>query len=220
MNKEDFNNLDPKTFGNWPIPIKGLIIIVLCTATLFAGYWFDTQNQITDLAKLQEEEHKKVKEFEDKQWKAATLPKLKEQLVQIEAQLKELLGKLPNNVQVDELIRDISKTVLAHGLTQELFKPEYNNEKSEKGVYVKLPIKLKASGDYHAFGKFVSGVAALHRIVTLHDVSITQNKKNGKQPLTLEITAQIYRYLEKSEEEEKKPKKTKPPKPKKSGHGH
>jgi len=182
MNKEDFNNLDPKTFGNWPIPIKGLIIIVLCTVTLFSGYWFDTQNQITDLAKLQVEEQKKVKDFKKKQWKAATLPKLKEQLVQIETTLKELLGKLPNNVQVDELIRDISKTVLANGLTQELFKPEYKNEKSEKGVYVKLPIKLKASGDYHAFGKFVSSVAALHRIVTLHNVSITQNKKNDKQP--------------------------------------
>lgn len=205
MKAEDFSNLDPKNFGNWPMPVKGLIILILCALTLFAGYWFDTQNQLAKLAKLQRQEGELKKKFENKQWKAATLPKLKEQLAQIESTLSELLRKLPNKAQVDELIRDISQSVLANGLKQELFQPEYRRETKEKGLYVKLPIKLRAKGDYHSFGKFISGVATMNRIVTLHNVSIksSQNVKEESHPQKLEMIAQIYRYLEDSEEEDK-----------------
>ena len=203
MKMEEFSNLDPKNFGNWPIPVKGVIILVLCAITLFAGYWFDTQNQLAKLAKSQRQEGELKQKFENKQWKAATLPKLKEQLAQIESTLSELLRKLPNEAQVDELIRDISQSVLANGLKQELFQPEYQKETEEKGLYVKLPIKLRAKGSYHSFGKFVSGVATMNRIVTLHDVSIesSKNAKDETYPQTLEMIAQIYRYLEESEEE-------------------
>jgi type IV pilus assembly protein PilO len=197
MNIEDFSQLDPVNIGNWPIPIKGLIIVVLSVVTLFAGYWFDTQNQIAELAKVQNEEVVLKKTFKTKQLKAATLPQLEDQLVQIKFILKELFKKLPSDAQVDELIRDISRTVLASGLKQELFEPQYKGQREEKGLYVKLPVKLRAKGDYHAFGKFVSGVAAMTRIVTQHDVSITSPTKQGTDKLlTIEITAQIYRYLE------------------------
>lgn len=192
MKLDDLSNLDPANFGNWPIPIKAVIIVVLCAAALFAGYWFDTQNQIADLAQIQAKEEELKKTFKVKQLKAATLPKLEEQLVQIDFILKELFKKLPSDVQVDELIRNISQTVLASGLKQELFQPNYGGKRSEKGLYVKLPVKLRAKGDYHAFGKFVSGVAAMNRIVTQHNVSIT---RAGKNQLNMEITAQIYRYL-------------------------
>ncbi|MDM8557806.1 type 4a pilus biogenesis protein PilO [Candidatus Parabeggiatoa sp. HSG14] len=226
MKVEDFSNLDPKNFGNWPIPVKALIIIVLCAAALFAGYWFDTQNQMNHLVKTQAEENKFKKEFKDKQWKAATLPKLKEQLAQIESTLSELLKKLPNNNQVHELIRDISQTVLASGLTQELFKPDYKKE-TKTEVYVTLPIKLRATGDYHAFGKFVSGVAAMNRIVTQHNVSVKASKRRSKKgnQLTLEMVAQIYRYRDPSEVEKEKKKAAKKNKKKSSkkaktgGHG-
>jgi type IV pilus assembly protein PilO len=203
MKIEEFSNLDPKNFGNWPIPVKGVIILVLCAITLFAGYWLDTQNQLVKLAKSQRQENELKKKFESKQWKAATLPKLKEQLAQIESTLSELLRKLPNEAQVDELIRDISQSVLANGLKQELFQPEYKRETEEKGLYVKLPIKLRAKGNYHSFGKFISGVATMNRIVTLHDVSIESSKdiKDETHPQTLEMIAQIYRYLEETEEE-------------------
>ncbi|TGO03192.1 hypothetical protein PN36_11285 [Candidatus Thiomargarita nelsonii] len=200
MTIEDFSHLDPANFGNWPVPIKGLIILVLCIAALFAGYWFHTQNQIAELAKVKQEEKTLKKTFKTKQLKAASLPKLEEQLVQIEFILKELFKKLPSDAQVDELIRNISQTVLASGLKQELFEPQYKGQREEKGLYVKLPVKLRATGDYHAFGKFVSGVAAMNRIVTQHDVSISSSKKQGtgKKLLTIEVTAQIYRYLEDS----------------------
>ena len=132
MKMEELSNLDPKNIGNWPIPIKAVIIVVLCVAALFAGYWFDTQHQITNLANQKTKKKKMKKKFEKKQKKAATLPKLKEQLVQIESILKELLRKLPSDAQVDDLIRDISQAVLASGLKQELFQPNYRGKKNRK----------------------------------------------------------------------------------------
>lgn len=193
--KKNINNLDPKNLGNWPIPIKALIMMVFFAAALFAGYWFDTQKQFAELAKIQQEENKLKNKFEKKQKEAATLTKLKEQLVQIEVILDELFKKLPSDAQVDELIRNISLSVLASGLKQELFEPQYKVQKAEEGLYVKLPIKLRTQGDYHAFGKFVSGISAMNRIVTLHNISITSSK-GSKKPLKLEMTAQIYSYLE------------------------
>ena len=208
MNINDLKRLDPKYIGNWPISVKALIIIILCLLTLFAGYWFDTQNQMTELENAQEKEEQLKKTFKRKQLKAATLPKLKEQLIQIEFILEELFKKLPSDAQVDELIRDISQTILASGLKQELFQPQYGGEKSEKGIYVKLPIRLRARGDYHAFGKFVSGIAAMNRIVTQHNISIKRRSgANDTEPLILEMTAQVYRYLEKKSNKKAQQKK-------------
>ncbi|MBE9563178.1 MAG: type 4a pilus biogenesis protein PilO [Proteobacteria bacterium] len=201
MKMEELKGLDPKDFGNWPIPIKGLIIIILCVIAFLAGLWFDTKIQIEELAEITGQEEEFKNDFKSKQWKAATLPKLKKQLIQIESTLSEMLRKLPNKSQVDELIRDISQAVLASGLKQELFQPNYRDEKEEKNIYVKLPIKLRASGHYHAFGKFISGVAAMNRIVTLHNVKIESTTGDDENPLTLEMIAQIYRYLEIDEEE-------------------
>jgi type IV pilus assembly protein PilO len=204
MNMEDFNNLDPKNIGNWPIPVKALIILVLCAAALFAGYWFDTQTQLAELDKVKAKEGELKKEFKKKQLEAATLDKLKEQLAQIQTILKELLQKLPDDAKVSELIREISQTVLANGLKQELFKPQYGREESKEGLYVALPIQLRASGNYHAFGKFVSDVAAMNRIVTQHNVAIKAKKSESKHPLTLEMMAKV--YYQKQDEEDKKSK--------------
>jgi len=204
MKMEELNNLEPENFGNWPIPVKAAIIAILFAIALFAGYWFDTQIQIADLTKAQSQENQLKKDFKKKQKKAAVLPKLKEQLVEIESILKDLLRKLPSDAEVDELIREISQNVLASGLNQKLFKPLYKDKKSEKGIYVKLPVQLHADGDYHAFGKFISGIAAMNRIVTQHDVKISSNTgKKAKYPLTIQMRAQIYNYIDDSEEEGK-----------------
>jgi type IV pilus assembly protein PilO len=205
MKFEDFNNLDPQNLGNWPIPVKAVIIVLVCAAALGAGYYFDTQYQLATLEETTNKEEELKTEFKDKQWQAAALPKLKEQLTQIESTLAELLKKLPNKEQVDELIRDISQTVIASGLKSELFEPQYKQQTTEKGLYEKLPIKLRMIGDYHSFGKFVSGVAAMPRIVTQHDISIEplteKQSERDKQLLTMEMTAQVYRYIEPKSEE-------------------
>ena len=207
MNFDDFKNLDPNSVGNWPIPVKIVVIACLCAAALGAGYYFDTQNQLADLAKNEKKEKELLDDFRSKHWKASTLGKLKEQLAEVERSLGELQKQLPSEAEVAGLIQDISQSAIASGLKSELFKPgkEVNDE---KGVYVKYPISLRLSGEYHAFGRFISSVAAMPRIVTQHDIIIKSASKT-KQPdstgsdyeLTMEMTAQIYRYLEEAPEE-------------------
>ena len=199
--QKSFQDLDPNNFGNWPIPVKTVIIIALCAAALGAGYYFDTQHQMVDLKKVEYKENELFEDFKKKQWKAATLPKLKEQLDEIEKSLGELQRRLPSEAEVAALIQDISQAAIASGLESELFEPK-KEEKDKEGVYVKLPITLELSGTYHAFGKFISDVAAMPRIVTQHDVSILAGK-NGER-LKMKLTAQIYRYLEEQPEEKKK----------------
>lgn len=196
MKLQDFNNLDPRNLGNWPIPVKTVVILALCAAGLAAGYYLDTQNQITELSTFQQKELELLEDFKKKQMDAARLPKLKEQMIEIQENLKELQSRLPNQAQVGGLITDISQQAIASSLKSELFEPQ-----AEKigQLYVEIPIKLELSGAYHSFGKFVSGVAAMSRIVTLHDVAIKTNaagntKKEGQ--LTMNLTAKIYRYLE------------------------
>ncbi len=197
IDPEEFKNLDPNNVANWPVTVKAVVVLVLFFIALGAGYYFDTQKQLEQLAVKESKENNLKETFKIKQWEAATLPKLQEQLREIKSNLEELQNRLPNKAQVAGLIQDISQQAIATGLSSELFKPG----KEEVGqVYVKLPIKLRLNGDYHAFGNFVSGIAAMPRIVTQHDISImtSTNKESGK-PLTMEMTAQIYRYLDETE---------------------
>ena len=108
-----------------------------------------------------------------------------------------MLRQLPNKNEVAELLVDISQSGLASGLEFELFKPE---PEVTKGFYAELPIRIKVAGDYHEFGKFVSNVAALSRIVTVHDFKIAASNDKGVRSLSLESTAKTYRYLDDEEQ--------------------
>ncbi|ALG67955.2 type 4a pilus biogenesis protein PilO [Beggiatoa leptomitoformis] len=187
FNADDFSNLDAKNMGNWPIPVKAVAILFACALALGAGYYFDTQDQITRLETVQRKEGELIKEYTDTQWKAATLPRLKEQLVTIEKSLTDLQRRLPNQAEVAGLIQDISQAAIATGLKSELFRP--GTQLQENNYYI-LPIALRLSGDYHAFGKFVSQVASMPRIVTQHDITI--KSVTAKGPLTMELVARIY----------------------------
>ncbi len=220
INAQDFQNLDPQNFGNWPIPVKGVLIIIACVAALGAGYWFDTQHQLIELDTEKGKEEVLKKDFREKQWKASTFTKLQEQLKEIESTIKEQRNRLPSEAEVAELITEISQQMIASGLEQELFRPNYDNKDKKKDngvgendVYEKLPIAMRVKGDYHSFGKFVSGVSAMPRIVTQHDVFIHTNPAANDNKLIMEMTVQIYRYLEEKEKapvEEKEGDKKKP----------
>lgn len=191
----DFSDLDFSNIGKWPTALKIALIIIACVAVAVAGYFLDIQGQI---AKLQNAEHQEVtlkKDFENKQAKAVNLNAYKQQLKDIEESFGAMLRQLPSKTEVEGLLVDISQTGLASGIQFELFKPE--NERYID-FYAELPIKMKMTGTYHEFGNFVSGVAALPRIVTLHNISIKETKK-GSDNLTMEVTAKTYRYLDETE---------------------
>jgi type IV pilus assembly protein PilO len=189
--KQQLQNLDPKDVGNWPIVVKGGAIAILCAAVLAGGFWFDTRNQFDELEQAQKKEETLKVDFQQKQHMAANLEIYTKQMEEMKRSFGTMLRQLPSKTEIAELLVDISQTGLSNGLEFELFKPE---AEVPADFYAVLPIKIKVTGDYHEFGKFVSDVAVLPRIVTLHDINITPAK--DKKTLVMEVTAKTYRYLE------------------------
>lgn len=190
---EQLQNLDPNNIGNWPVPVRVLIVLSVVAAVLVAGYYLDTQDQRVDLERAQKTEVTLKSDFEKKQAKAANLEAYKAQMVEMEESFGTMLRQLPSKTEVADMLVDITQTGLASGLEFELFKPL---AEIRKEFYAELPISIKVNGNYHSLGKFVSGMAALPRIVTLHDIAITAGKAGV---LSMSATGKTYRYLDDEE---------------------
>lgn len=196
MNMADLNNLDFEDVGSWPIPIKIVSGILVFALILAGGWWFHHKNQQEQLEMVKSKEQELRTTFEAKQRKAANLEALQQQLEDIKQSFGDLLKRLPDQTEVAGLLVDISQQGLGAGLEFELFKPG-NEVRSD--FYVELPIQIRVTGDYHAFGQFVSGVADLPRIVTQHDINIYRKEQDKKPVLVMETTAKTYRYMDESE---------------------
>jgi type IV pilus assembly protein PilO len=201
MEMPDFSklDLDPNNIGNWPGPMKGIVILILCAALLGAGFWFDTKEQLVVLESAQEKETELKRIFEIKQRKAANLEPLREQLKDMKESFGNLLRLLPNKTEIEGLLVDISQSGLAAGLEFELFKP---SAEQVADFYAIQPISIRVTGTYHEFGNFISSVAALPRIVTQHDVNMapkTAGTIGAGDELVMNMIAKTYRYLEEEE---------------------
>jgi len=193
MNMQDLNELDLSNIGMWPAPIKAVLILILCVG-IGAGYYkMHTEDQLVGLEKQQKSEQKLRKTFEKKQAKAVNLERFKAQLEEMKQSFGTMLRQLPNKTEVAELLVDVSQTGLATGLEFELFDPQGEKRKE---FYAELPIKIKVKGTYHQFGAFISGLASLPRIVTIHNISIKPKGKKSGGALVMEATAKTYRYLD------------------------
>ena len=193
MDLSQLNELDIRNIASWPLPARVLVIVIIFVGVLGLGYWLDTKDQGMRLEKAEQKEQELRNAFEVKAKKAANLQAYEQQLEEMRESFGAMLRQLPNKTEVAELLVDISQTGLASGLEFELFKPQ---SEIPKEFYAELPISIRVKGDYHEFGNFISGVAALPRIVTVHDVAIEQSKKQG---LTMNILAKTYRYLDEEE---------------------
>lgn len=192
----DLNNLDFNRIGSWPMAGRAVVIALLCAAILGAGYWFDTRTQLETLERATQKEQELRRTFEHRAAQAANLDAYREQMVQMEDSFGAMLRQLPSRTEVAELLVDISQTGLASGLEFRLFRPQ---QESPKEFYAELPIQISVVGGYHDFGRFVSGVAALPRIVTLHDVNINAPTAQSGGKLSMDIVARTYRYLDEEE---------------------
>ena len=152
--------------------------------------------QLASSASVEAEEQELRLTFENKQRKAVNYDAYKDQLSQIEQSFGTMLRQLPGETEIPSLIVDISQTGLASGLQEKLFQPQ---PEVPKDFYAEKPIKIQLSGGYHEIANFVSGVAALPRIVTLHNINITHENQDAFDELTMEVTAQTYRYLEEAQ---------------------
>ncbi len=196
MNLQELNELDLSNMGVWPMPVKVIMTVILAVLVGVGWYYMDTQEQLVSLERVEKKEIELRATFEQKQAKAVNLDAYKKQLEEMKQSFGAMLRQLPDKTEVAELLVDVSQTGLASGLEFELFQP---SGEIPKEFYAELPIKLRVHGQYHEFGNFISGLAALPRIVTIHNVvitPITQGEDAAQPKLMLEATAKTYRYLD------------------------
>jgi type IV pilus assembly protein PilO len=223
MRLSDFRNLDFQNAGGWPQSVKMVFCVLLFGLFMLAGWYFVIYDQQEDLQKRETQEEQLKKEFHDKQGKVANLAALKQQLDDMRDILRQLLRQLPSKTEMPALLVDISQTALSAGLETQLFQP--GAESVKEGFYAEKPIALRMLGTYHQFGTFISGVAALPRVVilTMHNVSlkpVTSTSGATTGQLMLEGTVKTYRYVEEDESDagaKKTPAKPKPAPPRKGG---
>lgn len=190
----DWNDLqDLDTIGVWPAAVKVILVFIVFAGCLAAGYFFHIQNLQASLQTVTGEESQLRIEFERKAFLAANLEEYRAQTVEMEESFTELLRQLPSETEVPGLVDDVTNTGEGSGLEFANFELP---EEQVQEFYIEIPINLNAVGDYHDFGTFVSGVASLDRIVTLHDFTITSRDDSF---LDMSILARTYRY--KTEEE-------------------
>ncbi|HBH36062.1 MAG TPA: pilus assembly protein PilO [Gammaproteobacteria bacterium] len=193
MSLSQLNNLDITNFGNWPTAAKAALMLLLASLIGGAIFYYDTRDQFAVLERYEKEEGALKSEFLVKQDKVLNLEIYKQQLEEMKLDFADMLGQLPDKSEIADLLVDVSQTGLAAGLEFELFQPL---SELAKDFYVELPIKIKVIGGYHEFGDFVSGLAALPRIITMHDIKISKVSKTGKKAdLRMEATAKTYRYI-------------------------
>lgn len=205
---------DLKKLGTAPKPVQFLVMALVAVLIVGAMGWFLIKPAIAELEQAEARERELRGQFEAMQSKAANLEAYKQQLAEMEESFGAMLRQLPDETDMESLLVDLSQTSVAAGLEVRFFKP---GQEEKKEFYAEYPIQLRVAGTYHEFGEFVSGLAALPRIVTLHNIQIKpagQRRGNrGQQPpsgdLTMTLTARTYRYLEEGEAPPKKGKKRK-----------
>lgn len=193
MTLDDLRRLNPRDIGSWPALPKLGALFILLLVLVFAGYWFDWQNQLDELARDRAKEQDLRTAFLDKKKQAVNLEAYRKQLAEIEESFGEMLKQLPNKSEMEALLTDINQAGLGRGLQFELFRPAPAETRSE--FYAELPITIKLAGSYHDIGAFASDISQLSRIVTLNDIALSSSKSG----LTLDAVAKTFRYLDDSE---------------------
>jgi type IV pilus assembly protein PilO len=186
----DVADLDVNDIGSWPAAVKVIVLVLLFVVVLLGGYFFYLTDKQTVLQTAQKQEAALKSEYESKAFQAANLPQYRQQKEEMEASFGSMLRQLPSDTEVPGLIEDITLAALDNGLTIESIdlQPERKAE-----FYVELPITIVVTGEYHDLGAFVSAVANLSRIVTLHDFTIKPSPTPAN--LKMSIVAKTYRYL-------------------------
>lgn len=173
---QQFNTLDMNNYGSWPLSVKITCWILIILMIALLGYFLAIKSKLENISNAQTQEQNLLNEFREKDSKLRNLQQLQAQLQEMEANFNQQLEQLPKETEIPGLVEDINVSGVNSGLKFKNIRLE-NEIKQE--FFIEQPISIEATGDYHAFGSFVSGIAALPRIVTLHDfdISATENKE-------------------------------------------
>jgi type IV pilus assembly protein PilO len=189
----NFNDLDIKSVGEWPLILRIGILAAIALITLIAAYFFVIKSELATLTTQDKLNETKRKEFQDKYNLAANLDAYQKQMQVIKNSYKASLNELPASDELPELIESIAIQAEANGLIVQTIKP--GEPKAVLGFYKELPIKLTLQGTYNQFGSFISDIAKIPRIITIHDFSIKRggNKNDPTSNiLTLDLDAKTY----------------------------
>lgn len=198
MKNINLSDIDFKTSGSWPKELKYAVCIFLIIMILLGAWFFMIKDKRDEMLRLESDETALRADFENKQARASNLEPLKQQLVQMELILQQMLRQLPSKNEMPDLIVDVSQEALQSGITNELFQP---GPETPREFYAEKPISIRMVGNYHQFGAFMSGVASLPRVVimTMHDISLKPRGANNEL-LEMAGTIKTYRYLDPDEQ--------------------
>ena len=196
LNDVDLADLDLENIGSWPAALKVILLTFLFVALLVAGFYLHIEELNKSLATVKQEEQTLRVDFEQKAFEAANLEAYKAQLAEMEERFGALVAQLPSETEVPGLLEDITDKGELNGLNIERIDLL---DEQEQNFYVELPIAIEAIGSYHDIGAFISGMAGLPRIVTLHDFEIIIDG-NGSNMLEMSVNAKTYRYREEDDE--------------------
>lgn len=185
----DVNDIDWSRIGVWPLPAKVFVCVLLAGVVIALGYYFKVSDLQNDLASVTAQESGLRETYQNKSFEAANLDAYKAQMADMNTTFDKLLNRLPQKAEIAGLLEDIGSKGRESGLVIDTLGMR---DEIVAEYYIEVPIGIKVRGGYHDFGGFVSGVAALPRIVTLHDFTIRSS--NQGQSLDMEILAKTYRY--------------------------
>jgi type IV pilus assembly protein PilO len=190
LNDFDINDLDINNAGIWPGPIKAVVALIVFGLILGGGYWFFIKDQYSQLSQVEQQEEQLRERYENKAYQVANLDVFKAQMVEMEETFGALVRQLPSETEVPGLLEDITNTARGSGL--DLQEVKLQGER-QRDFYSELPINIRVTGSYHELASFVSSVAGLPRIVTLHDLKIAPIGGDGER-LDMQVLARTYRY--------------------------
>ena len=209
---QQFNTLDMNNYGSWPLSVKITCWIFIFLAVLALGYFVVIRSQLEAIANAQAKEQSLLNEFKEKDSKLRNLQQYQTQLQEMEANFNQQLEQLPKETEIPSLVEDINLTGVNSGLKFKNIRLE-NEVKQE--LFIEQPISIEATGDYHAFGAFTTGIAALPRIVTLHDFTVEAKqdteKKSDIPVIHYTVKAKTYRYVGADEQADANPSTSTPP---------
>lgn len=192
LNELDLADLNTENLGSWPLPVKIITGTLLFCLVFTGGYYLHIEALQLRLQGVRDEEVTLRRDYEQKAFEAANLEAYKRQMVEMEESFGALVSQLPSDTEVPGLLEDITNKGELNGLAIETI--DLLQEVPEE-FYIELPIQINAVGSFHDLGAFISGMAGLPRIVTLHDFDIAAPGAETHQ-LKMNILAKTYRYRE------------------------
>ncbi|MFT4021881.1 MAG: type 4a pilus biogenesis protein PilO [Acinetobacter sp.] len=193
---QQFNSLDTRQYGGWPISVKITCWVLLFAFVCFLGYFILIRSKIDAIHTAHSQEKVLLSDYRIKESKLRNLQQYQSQFKEIESKFSQLLEQLPKESEIPGLVEDINKAGVSAGLK---IKNIALDKEVKQEIFIEQPISMDAVGDYHAFGRFSSAIAALPRIVTLHDFTITANtidrQKSDIPVISYSLKAKTYRYL-------------------------